>query len=283
VMGALFTNLRAIIEDLKTSWYFRVWAALWFVCALMSFVVLIILGARSNTAAKEKDFNVWVENATEITFPRFHFRLSEHSEQGETFETSTFHCKRNGASVLHSQCASWRGNAPEPQTKCIAVNADGITVQQKYHEPFDLLRIQCSFKTKGYNPSKNSLVALELEGHYAHFGNAEASLHISPTQNAHVYLSKSVISLEKHKTFDSWRKQLVYHSTVHNPGEYTVSVILRSFHIEHIEQSDFYPGWVAVGDIGTKFFIFTYFSNRWVCFLYALSPYSINDGRWSCS
>jgi len=63
-----FSNLA---EDLKTSWYFRIWFILWLAGFLATFSALIILGKRADTAMAHESWRTWFERDTKIEYPSF--------------------------------------------------------------------------------------------------------------------------------------------------------------------------------------------------------------------
>jgi len=256
-MGQLFENLRGIAEDFKTSWYFRIWAALWFVFALVAFIALIELGARSNESGKEKDWNTWIENATQLTFPRFHFRFENFGTRGEEI-TDTF-CTHLGLSVHTMNCEGHQN-----RSKCFAVASDGITVTNTWSAPFGSERIECSFNvtklvTNNTRPA-NTLIGWSLEGRHSTFANPFTdTLWLEPRDRpgVAVQLRKRIISPLRGALYEAgsdgfevWEKSYVYHSTASTGGEYYVSTSLAGFRVEHLEQTNSYNGWMAVGGIG---------------------------------
>jgi len=254
-MGQLFENLRAIAEDFKTSWYFRVWAALWFVFALVAFIALIELGAKSNESGKDKDWNTWIENATQLTFPRFHFRFENRTTHGE--EISNHYCTHAGSVVQTSPCEGERDKA-----KCFVVAANQITVTNTWNAPEGSERITCTFNVTGYNSTKpvNTYVGWSIEGHHRTFSNPFTNtLWIEPRNapGVAVSLRKRIISPLRNAFYENpnegwevWEKSYVYHTTVHTPGEYYISTYIAGFRVEHLEQTNSYNGWMAVGGIG---------------------------------
>jgi hypothetical protein len=256
-MAVTADNIRTIIYDLKYSWWFRIWALLFLIGGIFTFVALIVLGAKSAKSGQEDDFHLWLENATMLSFPRFHFRIGGDSV-GVTFNAGQS-CTHNGVQLQFSSCQAWQGVVP-PATTCFAVNSDTVYANNVANAAPNDNRIICQFNTTGFVTEEDLLVAWELEGaNYADGGNAYASVWIAPNDNAWVMLYPNKLSM-KHKTYSEWYRNLVYHSTVSTPGSYAVTVYLGSFIVPHVEAGNTYTGWMAMGEVGGFAFFFVILS-----------------------
>jgi len=254
-MGQLFENLRHILDDFKTSWYFRVWAALWFVCALVAFIGMIELSVRSSEAGKERDWNYWVENSTSIEFPRFRFRFAHRGTTTESF-MGTPTCHHVGAPVPTGLCTG-----ETDTTKCFAVVANGIVAQNTVGTPEGDETITCSFNSTGFNDTINQLVGWELDFPIPNLGSKfYNTLWLGPRNSPGVWILLRKGFLQPQGAMNSelagpngipiWEKSQIYHSTVSTPGHYVVKTTISSFRINHYEQTNSYNGWMAVGGIG---------------------------------
>jgi len=215
---------------------------------------LIELGAKSNESGREKDWNTWIENATELTFPRFHFRLPPFGATGE--KLGNYYCSRlPGETVRTGNCAGHSDTS-----RCFAVYADEFTVQNSivgWREGAD--KITCYFNITGYNVTvENSNIGWSIEGPHRTFSSPFSNtLWIEPRvkPGAWVYLQKRIISPMNNLFSESagvevWEKSFLYHTTERNPGSYTITTLLSTFRVDHREQTDTYNGWMAVGGIG---------------------------------
>jgi len=244
--GSLIDNVKAILEDFKGSWYFRVWGSLWGVCAVMVFVVLILLGGRSDRAGQEKEWRFWIENASSITFPKFHFRIME---DGQTFIRSTMVCSHSGMTLHNQQCL----NGDPGMTTCFAL---GDSIVSNALTAFDNgnNRIDCKMNTTATLPTQNLMMAWEIEGGTGSMGGTSDTVYVQPNNMAWILLQKTIIQPLNvpgaSNGYEAWNKDLVYHSSEANPGFYQISVILNNFRVDHIEQVDGYNGWMALGGIG---------------------------------
>jgi len=246
-------KITQIMEDIKNSWYFRFWLLFWIPCGLMAFVALIILGNISRQNQHHEDTKIWWENASEVYYPRFHFRLPENEGS-----IAGVNCVYDGTQTLsHSTCQSWRGLNMDI-SQCVALDSQGFGVQNSMKDSPWQETIQCN--VTAVSPTNTSLLlAWEIEDYSTNAdvgGNSYASIWIAPTTNAHVGLSKSVTTFD-HKPLNLWFRNLVYHSTVSEYGTYTVTIEMMSFGIFHYDKMNMYNPWRAVGDIGGFAFFVT--------------------------
>jgi hypothetical protein len=254
-MGQLFENLRHVVEDIRTSWYFRVWAALWFVCALVAFIGMIELAIRSDEAGKEKDWNFWIENSTSIEFPRFRFRFANRSESTESF-VGTPNCTHLGQPVTIDTCAGHTS-----RSKCFVVVGSGIIAQNNIDAPPGEDAITCHFNSTGFNETINQLVGWELDHAHPNLGSRYYNtIWLGPRNSPGVWIFLKKAFLQPQGAMNRelagpngipvWEKSQLYHSTSHTPGYYVVRTLISSFRIDHFEQTDSYDGWMAVGGMG---------------------------------
>jgi len=99
-----FETAKDIIDDLKHSWYFRIWVVLWLVCAIVSFAGLIVLSNASEMAQKEPGFRVWTDFPEQLTFPNVWIFL-QRSEIGDE-------------SISQVSCMYGPNNITVPTTNC---------------------------------------------------------------------------------------------------------------------------------------------------------------------
>jgi hypothetical protein len=245
--GSTIERVKQIIHDLTHSWYFRAWSLAWLVLALVVFSAMIILSKESNQAQKEQDLAVWVENASSINFPGFHFRT--HHQGNETF---VYYSCVFGASELTPQLCQpdWRGNQP-PMNICIAFNSNSFKAVNDMQ--FNESRIYCEIVTEGAGPQGNLMMAFELEGTnvFAWGAGAYASTWFQPNDMTWIMLQKNVLQKTKENpSIQLWERDLLYHSTNFLPHLYNVTVIMGSFYVRHFDPRDSYNGWMTIGDIG---------------------------------
>jgi len=234
------SNIKRILHDLQTSWYFRIWLLMWIVCAIVTFACLIILGSRSNKGNEHQDIQIWRENATTLNFPQFHIRVGG----SESFVILSYQCSYMGTPLQTMACAG-----QQPSNQCFAVNSSGIAVANNISSPQEESRIECSIFTT--NTSGSTLLAFEIEGANvaSYGGNSYASVWFSANDRTWVMLEKAFYSASG-QVLTLWDRTLLYHSTVSVPGSYNLTVILGSFIVQHWDQVNSYNGWMSTGDVG---------------------------------
>jgi len=256
-MGQLFENLRLIIEDFKTSWYFRLWCAFWFICALVAFIGLIELSALSTESGKEKDWNTWIENATELEFPSFRLRFSHFDTSDETI-VGLINCTQGRSNLITPRYCPGHTNF----SKCFFVDTSNIILKNEWGR-FGEERITCNFNTIGWNTTENQNIGWEFHSPVGHLGPSRyySTLYLAPRSRpgAWVMLNKAYISPlsgdseitgSNSRSIPIWEKKFVYHSTLSTPGVYSITTMVSSFRVMHYEQTDTFNGWMAIGAIG---------------------------------
>jgi len=245
-MPATVDNIRFILYDIKYSWWFRFWGLLWLAGFIVSLVALGVLGRRAEIAGKENDFHVWYENASELYFPRFHFRISSDEPDHKFISKACFHA---GIGVNTQSCQS-RGTAPSSDV-CFAVVADSIKAQNhNFYRNWRDISIECEVNTTIPGIPENLLIAWEFEGDNHAIGEGSiASVWIAPTNSAWVLLNNDKLQWNGVE-YNDWRRRLVYHSSESTPGVYRVATIIDSYFVSHIESADSYTGWMALGEVG---------------------------------
>jgi len=249
--GETLDRIKAIAHDLAHSWYFRVWAFIWLIMALVVFSGLIILSQNASIQQKNESIQMWIDNSSSINYPRFHLRLDPFGHQVFTTPPPCFYGNGATAPLITYPCAAWHGQNL-PMSVCVAYGSDSIKVTNSGGN-FNMSFITCSVNTAGVGFDNNTMLGFGLEGNntFSWGGMAFHTTYIAPNNMAWVYLEKNTFQMSrKSQVFDLWTKTLVYHSTQFMPNFYNVSVIMNSFFVRHFEPMDIYNGWMTVGDIG---------------------------------
>jgi len=244
--GYTIERVKQIAHDFGSSWYFRIWALFWLVAVLVAFSAMIILSKQAEQSKVDKDIEVWIENASQIQFPRYHFRLDHRGV--EVF--SNVQCVFGTEILANHACESFHGYMP-PQNQCMAVWADSLTAYNDWNR--ETTRIQCTIETLGAGPQGNLIMAFDLEGQhvFGFSGGAFESTWFAPNDNAWIMLEKNLLQVSKNEPqIQLWSKSLLYHSTESNPNFYNVTVIVGSFFVNHWDPRVVYNGWMTVGNIG---------------------------------
>jgi len=248
-MGETENKLRALVHDIKNSWYFRVWVLLWLVCALTVFSGFIILSKQSAQTYQEKDVQFWVENATTINFPRFHFHT-----WGTNQTISNLTCLWNGQLLAPKTCPNY-GPFGTNSSYCQSIYADAVyaTNNLTYTTNYSVDRIYCNLTTTGLGFQNNTMVTWEIEDTISTGDNTAFNpfnpLFIAPSSFAWIMLEKSVYT-GSDGTLTFWDKSLLYHTTIFTPGQYDIVLVIGSFNVWHIEQTDIYSGMMSTGEVG---------------------------------
>jgi len=254
-MGACGDNVRTILDDLKSSWYFRIWAFLWFVLVIVAFAALILIGMKSERNLKHEEFSMWIENASSIDFPAFHVRVHDPYEREpyqQTFNNVT--CDHGGFPLTTTTCKPYHGQVL-PKTVCFAIQGNGITAVNKLGS-HDTDFVRCRINSTVTSFHQNTLVAYELEDdNAARFsGDQFPQLWIGPSADAWVELEKNIIRTREGKDFVDWGRKVVYLSNSRtNTTEYLIYdiiTVIPSFRVNHVELRDPEIGWMAAGEVG---------------------------------
>jgi len=250
-------------EDLKTSWYFRIWFVTWFICAIFVLVAMIINGARSDRAAKHEKWSFWIEHAKSIEYPNFALRTAsdEKSNQiGYAF------CSLNGLIINTAACPDGK-----PRTQCVSFNMAGDYATREKNNLICMLQLNVTT-----DPDK--MIGFEILKPANEYGIAFTW--IRPTANAWVLLTKSVVVDEKGGKKDSWGRQLIYHSSAHSNTTFQIDIRMDTFSVFHWVEQDNYTGWMAVGDVG-GFAFFLLILHTMVMWIVAI--FIENNSRWLSS
>jgi len=273
-MGYTIDQIKLILNDIKSSWYFRIWATVWIGFMIVAFACFLVLVGISLRAGHEDDVRLWFKESPSITYPRFHFR----SSTLEVIESVI--CNQNNVTVTTGYCQETGGVLPDIK-HCVGVHADNFQVvnEKGDFERMHHQRIECVVTTNG-SYYGNTLIAWEIEGiNVGAIGdNIYAGIWIAPNDRAWVLLEQAITELATQTSPQvSWRKDLIYHSTVFHNGTYNVATIIPTFHVMHSIASDSYDGWNALGDIG-GFAFFMVMLHSFVLILFGLC--FVNNSEW---
>jgi len=232
-MGQTLDTLRAIRDDLASSWYFRIWLLMWIVCAITVFVCLGFVGHRANEERREPSYRIWLQRASDIHYPDFQIRTGDASNHLARFECTT----DKGTSVTSRDCPTTAGDT----RWCKIVFAGGFKNTNG--------RIVCNITT---TPSVNTdqLLAWEAVNASTDFTPIpDTNIWFGPNHMAWVILNKEVESKDGH-WHSVFHPTLLYHSTIWESGFYSVSTLFSSTKVIHYDVADWYNGWEALGIIG---------------------------------
>jgi len=237
-----------ITEDLKTSWYFRIWAFLWLVCAIVSFVALIIISEASRIEGEEGSARIWFERTPKINFPDFFI----FAPRDMKIQSSV--CAFQGKVIAQTDCTGWAHDAGH---SCVAFTG---SAQQAYWDSKDFYtnRIDCNITTDltRWNFTEDMLIGWDLLHTHPGGDNALGPIWVRPTELSWVLITKKEWN-SKQGSGAFWDRVLEYHETQSIPGRYRIQTVIDAFFVEHIDYGTHDNGWRALGSIG-GFAFFTY-------------------------
>jgi len=259
-MGNQTAKAALIIEDLRSSWYFRFWAFSWLFCAVIVFAALIILGKRSTEESQEESWKMSIESADAITYPNFLFQTSVDELQNSIEYIA---CSFNGSAVPCTSC----GNGV-PMSKCVSIEASN------FQATIESNLLSCKINITSPNNS-NKLLGFRTLPYGDSIGLYDTWIH--PDNNAWILLTKSTTQSEGQSESDIWDIRLLYHTTVVENNFFEVSVRMDQFSVYHYFQENTYDRWLSVADIG-GFAYFMYMMHT--IFMWLIGTFLENDSKY---
>jgi hypothetical protein len=265
-------KLSLAVEDLKTSWYFRIYAATWLFLALWVFIALIVLGNKSSEAGSEQGFVTWPQSENQINFPDFNFRLA--TDEATQYQILSVVCKYNSTDVTAPTPNAVVETCKGTETAkpwCQTVKASAYTATKKHNE-----YVFCQVKTNAAPgpPTPDRVLGFEIFND-AEYGAAFTWMH--PSDNAWILLTKTELKFEGGSAHERWKRDLVYHSTTAaDEDSYNVIIKMNDFHVIHYSQQNQYNRWMSVADIG-GFAFFLYILH--VAFMALVGLVVANDSK----
>jgi len=242
--GETLKKVKAVILDLKSSWYFRIWSLLWLVCAIVAFVGFVILTHRSVENQKNEELKMWIKNESEIYFPDFIFRVGFDNNNEEI---TGMICSHLGTPLVYGTCNTLPPyNNPE---RCRLFFGSRIVVHNNKSSSSPFIhggRIGCQINTTLNATNANSMIAWDLATGES---LGTSTQWIAPNNFAMLSLEK-IMFYKDHKSVETWRRTLQYHSTQVVPGSYFISIVIDSFGVFNVAPIDAYNGWMSTGDVG---------------------------------
>jgi len=235
-------KLKAVISDLLSSWYFRLWLFFAVFCFVMGVTAFFEISVTSTEYDLEHNVHIWTEKPSSMNFPPFQFRIHTSEPIQFVSNTSAIVCYHSGQPVLTQPC----GNNV-PIEKCRAVGAGGLVSAS--NDNFRDEAIFCEMMTTVVDFQKyDTFMAFQILGDPMEEGTA----YFGPNNQTWITLEKS--SFHDYKTkrrFDLWNKQLTYHSTQWSAGKYRVVVMIGNFVVINfaMDNTNIHE-MVAVADIG---------------------------------
>jgi len=237
-MGGLSTKFSAIVEDLKTSWYFRVWALSWLVFAIVTFIALILLGQRATNDQLHPTWTTWIENAGEISFPDL---LVKTNADEPNDAISNIFCEvgnPNDPNMLLIPLDLCPGGVAEKY--CRLVIAGGFTANPAMNALTCYINITAP---QGADTSIAITVAQDSP-----FG--KEVVYVRPTMGAVVAISKIVVKAKGQQEAYTWRYNMQYKYDVVQPNYFVVKFVINNFMVTHFVEDIGFDSWLSIGGIG---------------------------------
>jgi hypothetical protein len=252
--GEVVLRAKRIFNDLRSSWYFRLWLLFWVILAIVWFVGMGFLANRADDASKHKVQQYFVDHHSKIEYPKFQLRFPLKADQSvnEYNNPACTYGFYNNITVPSNliKCLKPIGGGDDTFDYCLQVDTTGIFAVrgEGFTDPVANNRLTCIVNiTGGLIPinQEDVLVAFELLNDPAFGPNSGASLWIAANNAAWVLLTKATFNGK-----DAWERDLLYHSSRYVPGFWQVTAVIDSFRVERFEDAVIYDGWQAAADIG---------------------------------
>jgi len=237
-MGNLGSKASVIFDDLRNSWYFRIYAFTWLFCALMAFIALIIIGQRSNQNAKDPTWHLWVENAAELQFPDFFFKIPPDEIGTNTIQAAFCQWGRPDDHPILASTAVCEASG-EPLSQCVFVYGSEFAANQDFNA------LDCQLNITGA-ANTDRVVTLQI---YQGAAFGPSITWIQPSSNAVVQISKIEFKPKGVDTQVVWRSNLQYHTTVASADYFHLRIVFENFAVVHWDESSGQQWW-SVGAIG---------------------------------
>jgi len=240
-------NLGLIIDDIKTSWYFRIWTAVWIVCAIVAFVALGELSNSSVQAREKPGWRIWIERKSQNNYPDFVITLLPHENlTGDAMNAVDCFFGPTGVPVPQTTCP---GNTPLSVCRVVqgttffAKDTDESTF---YPVSYNRDAIYCGINlTANNNTVDDRVVAVAIVGE-----NKPTPEFISPNKVGELRIEQEILDFRGGKSEVHYSTQLGWVDNV-SPF-YTMGVIMRYSHLRvlHFEETNYFNGWMGIGAIG---------------------------------
>jgi len=240
-MGQISTKFHLAVDDLKTSWYFKIYVVTWLLFAITTLSSLIILGQRATAGQAQPTWSLWIENGGNgLLFPPFSVRIAD-DENANIIDSVI--CK-GAPGYLNLVPTMPCPDGSEYPSKCVYVQADHANPATQRLNGFD-----CYFNiTAPNNPNADQVLLVQINETTSY---GSSTTYIRPNANAWILLSKTGINdgTQPSEQF-VWHTNLVYRTTV-SPGDFfNVHFAYDTLSVFHWYKSIGFDTWLSVGGIG---------------------------------
>jgi len=233
-------KLKAVISDLLSSWYFRLWLLFATVCFVIGITAFFEISVSSTEYDLEQNVHIWTEKPSSMNFPPFHFRLLQSEPITFVTNSSAINCVHAGQTVPWTSCAD-----NIPQEKCRAVGVGQLVSAKNGNFRDEAIFCDMMTTTADYRQF-DVLMAFQI------VGEGFETAWFGPNNHTWITLEKFVYhDTKNNRKFDGWNKQLTYHSTAWTQGRYRVAIMIGNFVVVNmaLDNTNIHE-MVAVADIG---------------------------------
>jgi len=252
-MPAFLDYCRQITDDLRHSWYFRIWLFTWIICAIVS---LVAMAYYANTANQNKDsqgLRLFLSEPSSVNFPDFEFKVPAGANFGLTTDLSSS-CQFNGQTLSRRYCVNSDGTIVTNYSSCqsfpgslfAATTVNGARLDQQMNQ------IVCDiYVTGGSDPS----IAFVTEGTDDTVGtNAGSFTYMIPNENIWLLLTQEQL-ISSSTTEYLWNRVVSYNSATKVPNHFHISLVFNTLEIKVYEGADWFTGWISAGQLGGFVFL----------------------------
>jgi len=240
-------NFSLIVEDLKTSWYFRIWAILWIICAIFSFVGLIVLSHSSDEAQLKPGWRIWVEHRESAYYPDFEITLFANENLTDSITTCNCFYGKEATPVGTAPCKTG-----QPITQCVQVQSSSF---QSYKSDetvgfpfFTTDSIHCYIINEAQNVTADDRILAVAVGNIQ---NKPTPNFVAPGTRTEIRFLERQIQYRKMPVEVNYETQTGVVSNINNnPSSSIIFFKFAHLHVDHFQETDVFNGWMGVGVIG---------------------------------
>jgi len=259
-----FEKWHDFVDDMKHSWYFRIWSFLWLVCAIVCFAAFVVLVKASDNAQQNPGFRAWTEFPNTLPFPNFYIHLQWQEQNDQMTNISCEYGYPNPTVLQLGDCGF-----NLPRTECVMVIANTTMAVYPQNNNSNFFHhgseaIYCLIATAGV--SNNTVLGLGIQ-------EDRTPLYLQTGTFSDVRISQENV---KFKREDHIRYNAVSGiASTYLPGQpetkYGFALRYQNFMVTYFEEADLFNGWMGLGAIG-GFFFFLWFLHAFImgiigCFL----------------
>jgi len=251
-MTALTDNIRTIVDDLKSSWYFRIYAITWFICFIFGCIAFFsfVKGISANGTSFVVNSNIpdaahggppsgtdsigtWISNETSISFPDFEFFFQ--GDDANLFDN-----------VVCQTGAYNQGEAPPAGglfdvtvgpcdgmdiNKCVTVLGSEFEAEYPYTVGSKAYQIDCYINAT--TATMADLVGFQITNATTIGVNAAQPEWLFPDSGIWVLLQANEYMSSSGEVYNSWQQDKVYKSAHSSYGRWVVTVAIPANIVIH--------------------------------------------------